>query len=174
VINVKDGATWKVPTPYIKVGATWLLPSEVWVNESGIWKKVWPEPTNDGGQGGDGGGGIDPLSLQLDTTFAFANARNSTLTSSLVTGTAAGGTEAYTYLWEISTSDGVTITNPTERTTAFRKVGAVIDEHYYATATLKVTDSLGAIVISQVVTIQLYRPPPLPTGGYYDLGTSQV
>lgn len=96
------------------------------------------------------------LAVALSSTMAQKlNGTSSTITSPTISATVTGGTAPYTYSWAVTTSDGIVALNPTSPSTAFRKTGASEEVTYEATAILTVTDNVGTVVASPMVTIRL-------------------
>lgn len=98
------------------------------------------------------------LAVSVSSTTANRAGSSATQTSTSITGTASGGTAPYTYAWAwVSGGAGITILTPAGSSTAFSATGLGVDEQRTGTAQLTVTDNVGAVVQSALVSVSLKR-----------------
>lgn len=82
----------------------------------------------------------------------------STITTSTTTVTVTGGTPPYTHSWQAqSADDNIFPTNASSATTAFTSVALLPGQTRATTYADQVTDSLGVVAISNVVSISITR-----------------
>jgi hypothetical protein len=101
------------------------------------------------------------LSVALNTTVVTGSnsgaASSGSVTSSTVTGTVSGGVAPYTYAWQYVSGDATVAANtPTAANTSFTNASVPDALPKIAEYQLQVTDNNGAVVVSELVEVQLY------------------
>lgn len=105
------------------------------------------------------------LAVSLSATAVSRTSRYPIISSPPVTGTPSKGTAPYTYAWTVGAVsrssgtgvDAIVATDEHKATTSFAMSTADRGVVYTAPCYLTVTDSLGHIAVSQIVTVTLER-----------------
>lgn len=110
-----------------------------------------------GAAGASGGGGSGGMTATLSPTSVFGgNTAPGSATTDSTTCTPADGTPAYTYLWtRLSGDSALAADSPTSATTTFTGYLEYDGHTLSATFACQVTDSLGNVVLSNIVSVSM-------------------
>lgn len=139
-LQIRAGGVWKTAIPYVKVGGTWKVVTEVWTKVAGVWKLASFSAS------------AAPLS-QFDTSAGGGK------TFSAVAVTVTGGVAPYNYSWSVQGTDASWLITTGQGTAScvVRGTGLAQGESAQATAVCTVTDSTGAIAYSNEVSFSYYN-----------------
>jgi hypothetical protein len=148
-MKLRLGGAWRdITAARIFLGGAWRPLIAVREYYDGAWRDV-ANFTSGGGT----------ITLTLSPALVTDSGRNSTVTTSNVTATPAGGQTPYTYAWAKQSGDDISAISPASAITAFRAINMSDDETRNAVFRCTCTDNLGSSDTADI-SISLTRLPP--------------
>lgn len=137
--HARAGGIWRdITDPSVRVSGVWQPVQQAWVRVSGVWQQFYSRVISVNISSGEANQSVSPSHSFTPNTA-----------------TVTGGTPAYSYLWQVVSTNGVgswSISNSTTDTATPSVSGVALGQTAIADIKCTVTDSLAQVGDSNIAT----------------------